>query len=176
MPHGELLTKRLALQAFSIDLIDAFLSGDKAAAELAAEARFDDPFLPPPETGDVLDYFRAMITNDTSGGLFVPRLVIRRSDRTCVGSIGVNPPDESGTAMTGYSVYSAHEGNGYASEACQYLTDYTLATGLVSRVIATIPVGHIASECVAGRAGLSVSGEPITQDGMVLRIWEQAAN
>ena len=119
-------TDRLELIPWTKGLIDAFKAGDRAAAEASLDVVFPDPFGPPPETGDVLDFFRQAITSDSSGGAFVPRLIVRIADRMAVGSIGCMPPDESGASMYGYGVYPEFEGNGYASEAARGMVDWAL--------------------------------------------------
>ncbi len=174
--HALIQTDRLQLIAFTPELVLAMMANDRAAAEGSQDVRFPDPFELPPETGDVLDFFLAMIRADESRGLFLPRLIVRNEDRMVVGSIGVNPPDESGRAMLGYSIYPQFEGNGYASEAARALVDYVLGEGSVSRVIATIPVGHTASERVSERAGLARSGDQIEDEGMTLNVWQRLAD
>jgi [ribosomal protein S5]-alanine N-acetyltransferase len=174
--HSEVDTDRLALLAFNQELLVAFMANDREGAESALNVRFPEPFEPPPENGDVLDFFFAMVRADESRGLFLPRLIVRKEDRMTVGSVGVNPPDASGSAMTGYSIYPVFEGNGYATEAASGIIEYALSTGLVRRIFATIPVGHIASERVISRAGLKLSDEQLEDGGLILNVWERFAS
>ena len=166
-------TSRLELIPWSTALIDAFQAGDKAAAEAAFDVVFPEPFSPPPETGDVLDYFRHSINADTSGGAFSPRMIVRSTDRVAIGSIGCGAPNDAGETVFGYSVYPTFEGNGYASEAARGIVDWALGLDAVEVVTATIPAGHIASEIVATRAGLSNTGAQIEDEGMTLNVWQR---
>lgn len=172
--HNRVQTERLDLSVFSLALIDAFEANNRPAADLAAGASFPVPFAPPPETGDVLDYFRQMILTDKSDGLFLPRLIINRQERAVVGSIGVNPPDEHGVSLAGYSIYPLFEGNGYASEAARGLVDYAFVSREVRCIRATIEVSNRASQKVARRAGLINTNQMLEDDGMTLSIWERA--
>ena len=164
-------TNRLLLISWTLDLIDAFLCESRDKAEQALSVRFPEPFGPPPETGDVLAYFRSMVADDDSDAAFVPRLIVRTADRLVVGSIGINPPDDHGQAMTGYSVYPAFEGNGYASEAAKALCDWAMEQSGIASIKATIRAGHTASEIVATRAGLTRSGAQEEDEGMTLNVW-----
>lgn len=166
-------TPRLLLIAWNAALVDAFATSDSEAAEKALGIGFPKPFAVPPETGDVLDYFRRMIEEDQSDGAFLPRMIVRESDSLAVGSIGLLPPDQAGESRLGYSVYPQFEGLGYASEAAIRLVDWGLGLDGVTAIVATIPVGHVASETVAARAGLSATGRQIEQDGVSLNVWER---
>lgn len=169
--HHSIAGPRTELIAWNERLIDAFVASDQQAAELALDVRFAEPFGPPPETGDVLEFFRGMLEHDVHGALFAPRLIVRRSDRMAVGSIGMTPPDDSGHAMIGYSVYPAFEGQGYASEAAIAIVEYGLAIDGIAGIYATIHPGNTGSEIVAGRAGLVFTGEERFEDDERLNVW-----
>ncbi|HEX3302858.1 MAG TPA: GNAT family N-acetyltransferase [Thermomicrobiales bacterium] len=173
-PDREIRTPRLRLVPWTLELIDAFIANDQAAAEQALDVRFPEPFGPPPETGDVLQFFHDSIAYDASNGAFVVRMMVRTEDRMAVGNIGLVAPDEAGRAMYGYSVYPEFEGNGYASEAAKAMVEFGLALDSVQTVYATIPVGHTASEIVSSRAGLTLTPHQIEDEGMILNIWEKS--
>ena len=166
-------TPRLELIPWTIALVDSFAAGDKAAAEAAMGITFPEPFGPPPETGDVLGYFRDSIAVDTSDGAYLPRMIVRSDNRMAVGSIGCGVPSGAGETLFGYSVYPDFEGNGYASEAARGIADWVLGRDGVEAVTATIPVGHVASEIVANRAGLMNTGRQIEDEGMTVNVWER---
>jgi len=170
----EIRTSRLILIPWTLELVDAFIENDQAAAERALDVRFPDPFGPPPETGDVLQFFRDSIEHDASNGAFVVHMIVRKDDRMAVGNIGLVAPDEAGRAMYGYSVYPEFEGNGYASEAAKAMVEFGLSLDSVSTVYATIPVGHTASEIVSSRAGLTLTPHQIEDEGMILNVWEKS--
>jgi len=155
-------------------LIDAFIENDQEAAERSLGLRFPEPFGPPPETGDILQFFRDSIEFDASNGAFVVRVIVRTDDRMAVGNIGLVAPDEAGRSMYGYSVYPEFEGNGYASEAAKALVEFGLTLDSVRTVYATIPVGHTASEIVSSRAGLTLTPNHVQDEGMTLNVWEKS--
>jgi ribosomal-protein-alanine N-acetyltransferase len=167
-------TERLELVPWTIPLIDAFIAGDRAAAERSLGIVFPEPFTPPPETADVLEFFRAVVEGDESGGAFLPRMIVRRDDRMAVGSIGCMSPDDSGASFFGYGIYPEFEGSGYASEAAVGLVDWCLQQPGVEIVRATIPVGHVASEIVSARAGLSNSCRQEIDGEITLNVWERS--
>ena len=170
----EIRTPRLILVPWTLELTDAFIENDRAAAERSLDLRFPEPFGPPPETGDVLLFFRDSIEHDASNGAFVVRMMVRSEDRMAVGNIGLVAPDEAGRSMYGYSVYPEFEGNGYASEAARAIVDFGLSLDSVKTVYATIPVGHTASEIVSSRAGLTLTPHQIEEEGMILNVWERS--
>jgi len=166
-------TARLELIPWTLPLIDAFIANDRAAAEAALGITFPEPFSAPPESDDILPFFRNVVAEDTSMGVFVPRMIVRIADRMSVGSIGCTVPDEAGASLYGYGIYPEFESNGYASEAATGIVDWALALDGIRSVTATIPVGHTASEIVSTRAGLVNSGRQTQDDGMTLNIWER---
>jgi RimJ/RimL family protein N-acetyltransferase len=105
----------------------------------------------------------------------VPRLIVLRDDRLAVGSIGINPPDDDAVALIGYSVYPSLTGQGFASEAAAGLVEWGLRRPEINAIRATIPVGHTASELVAGRAGLTLTGEQVEDEheDRTLNVWER---
>ena len=167
-------TSRLTLVPWTIELVDAFIENDQEAAERSLRVRFPEPFGPPPETGDILQFFRDSIEYDASNGAFVVRMMLRTEDRMAVGNIGLVAPDEAGRSMYGYSVYPEFEGNGYASEAAKALVEFGLTLDSVKTVYATIPVGHTASEIVSSRAGLTLTPNQIEDEGITLNVWEKS--
>ncbi|HRA48351.1 MAG TPA: GNAT family N-acetyltransferase [Thermomicrobiales bacterium] len=171
--HDIVASELLDLVGWSLDFVDALIANDEPGASAALNIVFPQPFAPPPETGDVLGFFRTMTINDRSEGLFVSRMIVRRSDRMAVGSIGVVPPDEHGLAMIGYSIYPEFEGLGYASEAATALVTYALNNSAVSGIWATIAPDNIGSAKVASRAGLLPTGEMRDDEGLQLAYWER---
>ena len=175
LPNNAIVfTARLELIPWDLTLIDAMIAGDGASAARAIGAAFPDPFAPPPETGDVLGFFREKVAEDASGGLFAPRMMVRATDRVVLGSLGVMAPDGDGQALTGWGVYPEFEGNGYASEAARALLDHVLDGVPDITILATIRIGHLASEKVATRAGMSRTDEVTDEDGMTLAVWNRS--
>lgn len=163
-------TARLRLVPMSVIALDGLIAGDRTLAESGDVVRFPEPFRPPPETGDVLEFFRDVVA---AGTAFPPFFIVRREDETVLGAAGVNPPDPQGVAIMGYGIYPEFERQGYASEAATALVDWASKAPGVQVVRATIEVGHIASERVAQKAGLEATGERFEAEGMTLGAWER---
>lgn len=166
-------TERLELVPWTLELIDALIAGDRAAAEASLEIRFPEPFTPPPETDDVLPLFHTLVAEDQSRGAFCPRMIVRIDDRMALGSIGAMAPDKDGASIYGYGIYPCFEGQGYASEAARGLVAWILKRDRVRVVTATIPIGHTASEIVSTRAGLIKTGRQVEDEGRMLNVWER---
>ena len=175
-PTPLIRTARLELIPWTVALVDAFASGSREDAECESGAIFPQPFASPPETDDVLEFFRGIVLADDSGGAFVPQLIVRTSDRRAIGSLGFMQPDSAGSATGGYGIYAEFEGNGYASEAFRGLVDAILLRPDVQRVRATIAVDNRASQIVASRAGLTRTGEQLQEEGLTLDVWVRNAD
>ena len=106
----------------------------------------------------MLGFFREIVRTNERGQLFAPRMIVRKSDRMSVGSIGITSPDEDGYAMIGYSVYPDFEGNGFASEAAKTLVEYGLAMeGLLESTRRFTPVTLARRSSRAGRVWFSLA-------------------
>lgn len=164
---------RLELRPASVDELDALVSGHRAALEMALGATVPDPLEAPPETADVIGWFRDAIARDPGIRPWFFRWLIDRSERRLVGSIGFGGyPDQEGALLMGYSVYPGDEGQGYASEAAGAIVRWALAQPGVRRVRATIRPGHEASRRVAAKAGLRHIGELESDEEGVSELWE----
>jgi RimJ/RimL family protein N-acetyltransferase len=91
---------------------------------------------------------------------FTHWLIIHRQERRRIGGIGFSGfPNKPGETMTGYFIDRRYEGRGYASEALRCLLDWAAPEPSLQAVIATIPVGHHASERVLLKNGFREDGE-----------------
>lgn len=166
-------TERLELRPASVEELNALVSGDRSALEAVLGAAVPEPLEAPPETGDVIEWFRDATANDPGIRPWFFRWVIDRHERKLVGSVGfAGRPDPAGTVLLGYSVYPDLERRGYASEAAAGVVKWALAQPEVHRVQATIRPGHTASQRVAANAGLQHVGELETEEEGVAELWE----
>ena len=172
MAASDIQTERLRLTPMTVAAIDALIAGDRAALEAEVGAAFPEPLAPPPETGDVLGFFRELAAEETP---WAPRLIVLREPPTVLGSGGAMAPDVDGRCVVGYGIYPEHEGNGYATEALvgmiAALTDHVD----VSTVVATIHPHNDASRRVAEKAGMRVTGQTIDPKEGLLDVWEISA-
>lgn len=166
-------TERLRLSPASVDELNALIAEDKYGFERLLGASAPDPIEPPPETGDVLVWFRDTLADDPAIAPWFFRWIVDRVEGRLVGSAGFSGyPDTGGTLLMGYSVYPWAEGNGYASEAAAALVRWALAQPPVQAVRATIPPRHVASQRVAANAGLTYRFDMTTEDDGTVQVWE----
>lgn len=167
------LTARLRLPAATVEQLQAAIDRDRDRLAELLEASPPEPFVAPPETGDVLWYFRDAIEADPGLRPWFFRWIVDRQSALVIGSVGfAGRPDAGGAVFLGYSVYPEYAGKGYASEAATAMTEWALAQEAVEWVRATIFPGHLASQRVAARAGLRYSHDFETEDGIV-QMWER---
>ena len=165
----EITTARLRLAPMTVEALDALIALDRAALEAEVGAAFPKPLAPPPETGDVLDFFRTIASPET---LWSPRFIIVRDPALVVGSCGGMPPDLEGRCVFGYGVYLEHEGNGYATEAARGFIDAIRDHVDVTAVVSTIHPYNLASRRVAEKAGMGRTGEIEDAKEGRLEVWE----
>jgi ribosomal-protein-alanine N-acetyltransferase len=165
-------TARLSLLAASVEELQTFINGDAAAFTALTGVTAPDPFVAPPETDDVMAWFRDAIAADQSIRPWFFRWVIDRQRNVLVGSTGFGgSPDKDGYVITGYSTYPAEEGRGYAGEAAAALAAWALRQPGVRKVRATIFPSNLASKRVATKAGLRYVKLMNTDDGEI-ELWE----
>lgn len=165
----EIQTERLRLMPMTVEAIDALIVGDRVALEAEVGATFPDPLAPPPETDDVLEFFRDIASRQTE---WTPRFVVLRDPPTVVGSGGAMPPDPDGRCIVGYGIYPEHEANGYATEATLGLIAAYREHIDVKTIAAAIHPYNLASRRVAEKAGMRVVGEVIDPKDGRLEVWE----
>jgi [ribosomal protein S5]-alanine N-acetyltransferase len=162
-----LRTKRLELRPLDADDLDAMAAGDGAVLTHRLGAVFAPPVAPPPLFGDEISYYANRLRRHPEDVCWVAWLSSLQSSRAAVGVCGLGGgPDRHGVFTIGYSVYPAHQGNGYATEAMARLLDW--AFGEASRgprmARATIPPWNIASIRVAEKLGMTRTGTSINKE------------
>jgi [ribosomal protein S5]-alanine N-acetyltransferase len=164
-------TARLLLPSATAEELFAFAGGDRDEFERLLGASAPDPLVAPPETGDVLDYFRTAIEEDPNIRPWFFRWIIERTENRLIGSVGLaGYPNDEGAVLLGYSIYPEYEGRGYASEAATGMVGWALGQERVNCVQATIFPSHTASQRVAAIAGMRYLREVETDDGL-LGLW-----
>lgn len=151
---------------------DACLAADRIRFATLTGATAPDPFLPPPETGDVMGWFRETMIADPAIRPWFFYWVIDHQRGRLVGSGGfAGRPDENGHVFIGYSTYPEEEGRGYASATAAALVSWALVQPGVTQVRATIKPDNAASLRVAARAGLARIGEMTDDEDGPLELW-----
>jgi RimJ/RimL family protein N-acetyltransferase len=85
---------------------------------------------------------------------FTHWIIIHQADNRRIGGIGIGGlPDERGETMIGYFIDPRYASRGLATEAAGAFCDWLGRDERLDAIIATVPVGHIASERVLEKAG-----------------------
>lgn len=150
---------RVALVALGDAALAALVSGDAAAADRAAGARWPRPLAPPPLAGDHLDIYRDRLRAEGPlAGWWLWGIVDRpRGEVAGMCSLG-GPPGPDGVVEVGYSLYPRARGRGLATAAVRLVVPLAFGLPSVEVVRARVPVGNTASVRVAERAGLGPAG------------------
>ena len=138
------------------------------------EARAGVEAMSPSEKAQLSADWLALLRDSTSADPWILGFtLVQRDSDTVVGSAGFKGPPADGVVEIAYTVNPDHQGNGYATEAAQALTDYAFSSGKVSVVRAhTLPEPN-ASTRVLAKCGFRFVGEVIDpEDGLVWR-WEK---
>jgi RimJ/RimL family protein N-acetyltransferase len=86
------------------------------------------------------------------------RLMVRLSDRAAVGHCGFHgPPWRAGRGEIGYTVFPAHRGHGFATEAAAALVAWAWEQG-ERTVFASLTPGNLASLAVVRKLGFVQTG------------------
>ncbi|MBC7849758.1 MAG: GNAT family N-acetyltransferase [Chitinophagaceae bacterium] len=102
---------------------------------------------------------------------FTNWIMVYKKENKYVGGIGTNGlPNEIGEIMVGYFVDAKYRRLGIATDAVRLLTNHLFEDQRLKTIVATIPIGHVASERTVSRNGFHVDGE-LEEDGMHLNRW-----
>jgi ribosomal-protein-alanine N-acetyltransferase len=169
------LTDRLELRPLGLAGMEALI--DRDAGRLAGLFDTDPavPVGPPPDMDDALPFMADAIRDDPAAAPWWAWIMIRRDNRAVIGSAGFGGrPDDNGTVVTGYAVYPAFEGQGFATECTRGLVAWVLSQPGVKRVQATIPPWHVASIRVVEKVGFRHVGEAEDPEVGKVMVWEIA--
>ena len=98
--------------------------------------------------------------------------MLREGGTQVGGAAFKGPPSEDGVVEISYGIAPEHQGQGYATEAAEALTNFAFATGHVQVVCAHTKPDNVASARVLIKCGFQNLGEVIDpEDGNVWR-WE----
>lgn len=150
-------TPRLVLVSIDQPVIGAAAAGDAALAHHLAAAL--DPTWPPEFWTDAVPWLAAdpgRLAAAPGWWAWIWLLVDPDGRRTLIGNGGFKgPPDERGSVEIGYSIVTARQRLGLATEACRALLDHAFADQRVTRVAARTLPGNEPSIGVAHRLGMT---------------------
>ncbi|MDB4970595.1 MAG: acetyltransferase, family [Myxococcales bacterium] len=151
-------TERLILVPITLEMFEAVYVGDRARAELLANARLPDAW---PGRAILERAFSAdidLIREDPPRRLWGDRLMISRGEPRIVGSVIFHGRPEDGIAEVGYGVELESQGRGFATEATRACVDWALAQPECVAVTATTFPWHKASLRVIEKLGMTQAG------------------
>jgi len=151
-----LLTKRLCLRHYVENDVEALIAAlnDWAVAQWLVRP-------PYPYSRQDAESYCAFVAADHANGCPTLFAVALREGNGCIGSTGIMRNEEGG-AEVGYWFARAFWGRGYATEALTALLEYTRATHLASRLMATVDPTNVASRRVVEKCGF-VGTEKVIQ-------------
>lgn len=160
---------RLDLVSLGIELLDAFIAGDRATARRLADFSFPEEF--PGDRIDLLIFRRDQLRRDSSWLPWSLRaLVLRDPQRLMVGFAnfhgppGVNSLGAPGAAEIGYTVFAAHRNKGYATETCAAMMDWAEREHGVRHFVSGIRPENAPSLRVIDKLGFTPTGAVVDEE------------
>lgn len=148
-----LQTPRLVVRRFQADDAAAFASY-RSDPEIARYQSWHTPVSRQAATA-LVDGFAAADPYEPGWCQYAIEL---RSTHTLVGDIGVNLHDNLMQAEIGYSLATAHQGNGYATEALHHMLTYLFAVRRLHRISAECDARNLRSARLLQRLGFHREG------------------
>lgn len=154
----EITTSRLRLLALGVGQLHLLINDINLLQEQLSLHLFDVQ-LTPEFDAEYLESIRDFClpqveANPGDYAWFTHWIIIHQADNCRIGGIGLGGlPDERGESMIGYFIDPRYAGRGLATEAARAICDWLGQDSRLQAVIATVPVGHIASERVLEKVG-----------------------
>ncbi len=153
------------------ELLDAFLAGDRAAARALVDFAIPAEF-----PGDALDLVRFRRGQISERPAWLPwslrAVVLREPQRLMVGYAnfhgppGVNDLGVANAAETGYTIFAAHRGQGFATELAQAMMDWAAREHGVRHFISGVAPENAPSLRVNDKLGFVRTGDVV--DGEII--------
>lgn len=159
-------SRRLDLVSLPLETLDLFAAADRAAAQGSVDFAIPDEF---PAEAQVLVRLRRDQVRAHPGWLpwSLRAIVLREPERAMVGYAnfhgppGVNDLMTPGAAETGYTVFAAHRGKGYATEVAQAMMDWARTEYGVTHFISGVEPRNAASLRVNDKLGFVRTGDVV---------------
>jgi ribosomal-protein-alanine N-acetyltransferase len=152
-------------------LLDAFIAGDRDAARLLADFAIPDEF--PGDAIGLVRFRRGQVARDASWLPWSLRaVVVRAPERSMAGYAnfhgppGVNDLGTPGAAETGYTIFAAYRGRGFATEAAQAMMDWAASEHGVRHFISGVTPDNAPSLRVNDKLGFRRTGDVV--DGEII--------
>ena len=155
----------------SPEVLDAFLSDDREGVQRLVDFAIPDEF-----PGDALGLIRFRRGQVAERPAWLPwslrAVVLREPDRVMVGYAnfhgppGVNDLGVAGAAETGYTIFPAHRGQGFATELAQAMMDWAAREHGVRHFISGVTPDNGPSLRVNDKLGFVRTGDVV--DGEII--------
>ncbi|MCO6475103.1 MAG: GNAT family N-acetyltransferase [Phaeodactylibacter sp.] len=157
----EINTSRLRLIALSLEQLHLLINDMAQLQEQLGLAPFDvqlSPEFDAEYTESIRDFCLPKVEEHPEEYFwFTHWIVVHRADNCRIGGIGLGGrPDERGESMIGYFIDERYAGQGLATEAAGALCGWLARDERLQAFIATVPVGHGASERVLQKTGFEL--------------------
>jgi RimJ/RimL family protein N-acetyltransferase len=154
-----LVTPRLRLVPITLDVVEAVLRGDRAAAEAACGARLPDAWPNADLVARAFPLSIDAIRGDPETRLWGDSLVLPLDGPSrVVGSVVFHGRPDDGIAEVGYGVEEGSRGTGTATEATRACIEWALEQPGIAAVRATTFAWHYASLGVIRNVGMQPIG------------------
>jgi ribosomal-protein-alanine N-acetyltransferase len=154
-----LVTERLRLVPITLEIVEAVVRRDRAAAERAAGAVLPDAWPNDELIARAFPVSIAAIRAAPDVRLWGDSLVLAKDDDRIVGSVVFHGRPTDGIAEVGYGIEESSRGVGLATEATRACVEWALAQDGIRAVQATTFPWHRASLGVIRKLGMALVGK-----------------
>jgi RimJ/RimL family protein N-acetyltransferase len=152
-------TERLRLVPITLEVVEAFVSHDRAAAERASGARFPDDWPNDDLIARAFPFSFEAIRAEPDVRLWGDSLVLpQQGPPRVIGSVIFHGRPADGIAEVGYGIEDSSRGRGFATEATRACVAWALAQPDIAAVQATTFPWHHASLGVIRKLGMTQVG------------------
>jgi RimJ/RimL family protein N-acetyltransferase len=157
----------------SPDLVQDILEGRRAEAQQLGGFTIPQDWPDPHDARFLRMRLEQMLADPASEDWFAHAIVLRDDpERVMIGHVGYHGPPHEGCVEMGYTIFLAHRGHGYATEAVTGLMDAARAAG-VSRFILSIAPGNAPSLAIARKLGFKRTGQHIDEEDGLEYVFER---
>ena len=159
-------SRRLDLVSLPPEALDAFAGADRAAPRALVDFAIPDEF-----PGDALELVRMRRDQVRERPDWLPwslrAIVVRGPERAMVGYAnfhgppGVNDLMTADAAETGYTIFAAHRGKGYATEVAQAMMDWAASQHGITHFISGVAPDNAPSLRVNEKLGFVRTGDVV---------------
>jgi RimJ/RimL family protein N-acetyltransferase len=163
-------SERLDLVVMPLALLDALVDGKASRARELVDYTMPIEF--PGTAAEVLDLRRVQLAADPTRLPWSVRAIVRRNDRVMIGFVnfhgppGVNDIEAADAAELGWTVFSEHRRQGYATETARRLMDWARDEHGVRRFISSTTPENAPSLRVHDKLGFRRTGQVV--DGEII--------